>query len=72
MYWRQGFARYVLETGLGKRRIQIFVGKPEGKRLLGRTSRRLEDNIRWIFRNWDVGVSTGSSGLRIGTGGGHL
>jgi len=28
--------------------------------------------LRWIFREWDVGVWTGSSWLRIGTGGGHL
>ena len=28
--------------------------------------------IRWIFRKWDVGIWTGSSWLRIGTGGGHL
>ena len=28
--------------------------------------------LRWIFRKWDVGVWTGSSCLRIGTGGGHL
>jgi hypothetical protein len=27
--------------------------------------------IRWIFRKWDVGVWTGSSWLRIGTGGGQ-
>jgi hypothetical protein len=26
----------------------------------------------WIFRKWDVGVWTGLSWLRIGTGGGHL
>jgi len=26
--------------------------------------------LRWIFRKWDVGVWTGSSGLRIGTGAG--
>jgi len=25
-----------------------------------------------MFRKWDVGVWTGSSWLRIGTGGGHL
>jgi len=25
-----------------------------------------------IFKKWDVGVWTGSSWLRIGTGGGHL
>ena len=28
--------------------------------------------LRWIFRKWDVRVWTGSSWLRIGTGGGHL
>jgi len=28
--------------------------------------------LRWIFRKWDVGVWTGSSWLRIGTGGVHL
>jgi len=28
--------------------------------------------LRWIFRKWDVEVRTGSSWLRIGTGGGHL
>jgi hypothetical protein len=27
---------------------------------------------RWIFRKWNVGVCTGSSCLRIGTGGGRL
>ena len=28
--------------------------------------------LSWIFRQWDVGVWTGSSWLWIGTGGGHL
>ena len=28
--------------------------------------------LRWILRKWDVGVWTGSSWVRIGTGGGHL
>ena len=28
--------------------------------------------LRWIFSKWDVGVCSGSSWLRIGTGGGHL
>jgi len=28
--------------------------------------------LRWIFSKWDVGLWTGSSWLRIGTGGGHL
>jgi hypothetical protein len=28
--------------------------------------------LRWIFRKVDAGAWTGSSWLRIGTGGGHL
>ena len=49
----------------------VLVGKPEGKRPLGRPRRRWEDNIKMDF-NWDVGVWTGWSWLRIWTGGGHL
>ena len=59
---------------MGERRgvYRVLVGKPEGKRSLGRPKRRWEDNIKMIFRNWDVGVWTGSSWLRIWTGGGLL
>jgi hypothetical protein len=28
--------------------------------------------LRWILRNWEGVVGPGWSGLRIGTGGGHL
>jgi len=28
--------------------------------------------LNWFSRKWDVGVWTGYSWLRIGTGGGHL
>jgi hypothetical protein len=28
--------------------------------------------LGWMFRKWDMRVCTGSSWLRIGTGGGHL
>jgi len=28
--------------------------------------------LRWIYRKWAMGIWTGSSWLRIGTGGGHL
>jgi len=28
--------------------------------------------LTWIFTKWNVGVWTGSTWLRIGTGGGHL
>jgi len=48
------------------------VGKPEGKRLLGRPVTDGRIILRWIFRKWDVGVWTSLSWLRIRTAGGHL
>ena len=60
------------EVGEGRGVHRVLVGKPEGKRPLGRPRRRWEDNIRWIFRKWEGVVRTGWSWLRIGTGGGHL
>ena len=59
---------------MGKRRgvYRDLVEKPEGKRPLGSPRRRWEIILRWIFRMWDMSVWSGSSWLRIGTGGGHL
>jgi hypothetical protein len=51
---------------------EIFVGKPEEKRPFGGTRRRWEDNIKIIFRKWDVGAWSGVIWLRIETGGGHF
>jgi hypothetical protein len=50
----------------------VLVGKPERKRPLGRPRRRWEDNIKMDLQEVGVGVWTGSSWLRIGTGAGHL
>jgi hypothetical protein len=50
----------------------FLVGKPEGKRPLGRHRRRRGIILGWNFRQWDVGVRTGLGWLRIGTGGGSL
>jgi hypothetical protein len=46
-----------------------LVGKPEGKRPLGRPSRRWVDNIRMGLERWDGVMWTGLVWLRIGTGG---
>jgi len=51
---------------------RVLVGKPEGKKPLGRPRRGWGIILMWIFRKWDVGAWTGSSWLRIGTGGGYL
>ena len=60
---------------MGERRgvYRVLVGKTEGKRPLGRPRRRWEDNIKMDLQEVGfVGVWTGSSWLRIGTGGGML
>jgi hypothetical protein len=51
---------------------RVVVGKPEGKRPLGRERRRWEDDIKMDLQEVGCGVFTGSSCLRIGTGNGHL
>jgi hypothetical protein len=52
---------------------KVLVGKPEGKRPLGRPRHRWEDNIKMDFQEVGKGVvGTGWSWLRIGTGGGLL
>jgi len=49
-----------------------LVGKPEGKRPLGRPRLRWVDNIRMDLRKWDVGIWTGLGGPRIEIAGGRL
>jgi hypothetical protein len=55
---------------MGERRV--LVGKPEGKRPLGRPRRCWENNIKMDIQEVGWGVWTESSWLRIGTGGEHL
>ena len=50
----------------------VLVGKPEERDHLEDTGVDGSIILRWIFTKWDVGVWTGSSWLRIGTGGGHF
>jgi hypothetical protein len=52
--------------GEGRGVHRVLVGKPEGKRPLGRPGHRWEDNIKMDLQE------VGGSWLRIGTGGGHL
>jgi hypothetical protein len=49
---------------------RLLMGKPEGKRPLGRPRRRWGWIIlRWILERWDGVMWTGLVWLRIGTGG---
>jgi len=58
---------------IGERRgaYGVLVGKPEGKRPLGRTRNRWY-NIKLDLQEVGCEAWTGLMWLRIGTGGGHL
>jgi hypothetical protein len=51
---------------------KVLVGKPEGKRPLGRPRRRWEDGIRMDLREIALGVWIGFDRLRTETSGGLL
>jgi len=58
--------------GRGEVYTAFGCGKTEGKRPLRRPRRRWEDNIKVDFQEVGGGAWTGSSWLRIGSGGGDL
>ena len=71
--WRRmRWAGYVARMGEESRVYRVLVGKPEGKRPLGRPRRRWVDNVGRISRRWDVVIWTGLGWPRIETGGGRL
>ena len=59
---------------MGERRgvYRVLAGIPEGKRPLLRPRLRWEDNIKMGTQKEGRGAWTGSSWLRLGTGGGHV
>jgi hypothetical protein len=61
----------VARMGEERRAHRVLVGKPEGKRPLGRPRRRWII-LKWMFRKLEGVVGTGWSWLRIEAGGGHL
>jgi hypothetical protein len=65
------WAGYVACMGEMRDAYIILVGKPEGKRTLGRPKRRWEDNITSDLGENRVG-RCGCIWLRIGTSGGLL
>jgi hypothetical protein len=69
---RMRWAGHVARMGEGRDVHSVLVGKPEGMRPLGRPRRKWGIILRGIFRKWEGVVMNGWSGLRIGTGGGHL
>jgi hypothetical protein len=68
MRWSGQAVRMVERRGA----YRVLVGKPEGKRPLGRHRRKWEDNIKLYLRKVDWGAWTGVIWLMIGTGDGNL
>jgi hypothetical protein len=69
---RMRWAGHVALMGELRGAYNILVGRPEGRRPLGRPRRRWEDNIKMYIIEIGFGVWIGFIGLRIGTGGGFL
>jgi len=69
MRWAGHVARIGDERGV----YRVLMGKPEGRRPLGRPRRRWVDNIRMDLQEVGcVGAWTGLGWPRIETGGGRL
>jgi hypothetical protein len=65
------WAEHVAQMDEKRNACRILMGKPEGKKPLGRRRHRWVDNIKIDFRQ-DRMVWTGLIWLRIGTSGGLL
>jgi len=68
MRWAGHVACMGEESGV----YRVLVGKPKGRRPLGRPSRRWVDNIGPDLQEWNVGIWTELGWPRIETGGGCL
>ena len=70
MKWRRrGRAEYVARMGKRRGAYRVLVGKPKGRRPLGRPKRRWEDNIKMGLPEVGWRACTGSIWLRIGADG---
>jgi len=67
---RMIWAGHVARMGKERGAYRVLVGKPEGRRPLGRPRPRWVDNIRMDLQ--EEGIWTGLGWPRIGTGGGGL
>ena len=68
---RLRWAGHVARLEQSRNAYRVFVGKPEGKRPLGRLRRRREDNIKMDLRIWVVMPGTGVL-CKIETNGGLM
>jgi hypothetical protein len=65
---RMRWAGHVARMGEGRGAYRILVGRPEGRRPLGRPRRRWENNIKMDLQDMRWGAWSGLIWLGIGTG----
>jgi hypothetical protein len=66
------WAGHVARMGEGRGVYRVLVGRPKGKKPLGRPSRRWENNIKMDLMEIGIDGATGFSWLRTGSSGGIL
>jgi hypothetical protein len=64
--------QYIRKRGRGEVYTRFWWGNLRERNHLGDPGVDGRIILRWIFRKWDVGIWTGSSWFRIGTGGRQL
>ena len=62
-YRRLRWAGHVARVEEGRSRLKILIGKPTGKRPLGRPRRRWEDNIKMDLK--EIGIDTRNGLIRL-------
>jgi hypothetical protein len=60
-----------ITTAVSIEKSRVWGGDPRERDHLGDPCIDERIILRWVFRKWDVGVSTGTGWLRLGTGGRH-
>ncbi|KAJ4436998.1 hypothetical protein ANN_17130 [Periplaneta americana] len=66
------WAGHVTRMAESRNAYRVLIGKPKGKRLLGRARHRWEDNTEMDLREWDMMKQTGLILFRRGTNGGLM
>jgi len=66
------WAGHVVRMGEGRGVYRVLVGKPQGRRPMGRSRRRWEDNIRMDLREVRCGCVDRMELAQVGTGGARL
>jgi hypothetical protein len=69
---RMRWAGHVVPMGEGRGVYRVWWGNLRERGRWGDPGVDGSVILRWIFKNWDVGVRNGLGWLRIGTGGGRL